>query len=156
MGRAERITEYIRNHDDKLICKMDAIAGTLCIYRKTLKFETYDIDGERVTFSLPDLHFVTALTDNWNRNGKPVDWGLLPIMDRIRRIDLWQNEVMVQKMISEYEKADEDERKKRMDRHEAQADVFRHDFQKSFGDHVVGNLIDKDKEKKRKDLKNGY
>ena len=155
MGRAERITEYIRNHDDKLICKMNAIAGTLCIYRKTLKFETYEIDGERVTFSLPDLHFVTALTDNWNIKGKPRDWGLLPIMERIRQIDLWQNEVMVQKMISDHEKIDESKKRERMDKHEAQADVLRHDFKKSFGDHIVGNLIDKEKEKTRKDLQNG-
>lgn len=149
MGRAERITEYVKQHDYKLFCDKDHRTGTYCIFRKTIKFETYDVDGTTISFALPDRHMVTALTDNWNINGVPVDWGLLPIMDRIRRIDLWNNEVMVQKMISEYEKADEDKRKTRMDKHEDQAEMFRHDFKKSFGDHIVGNLIDKDKEKKR-------
>lgn len=158
MGRAERVTEYIKQHDRKLFCAPNA-AGTLCIWRKVDRLETYDVDGLSITFALPDQHLVTYLTDTWTQKGTPVEWGLLPIMDRIREIDLWANEKMVHNLIKDYEKKAEEDRKARNDKHEEFSEILRDDFKHSFGDHIVGSLVDKEKEKKRqlrKEIKNGY
>lgn len=156
MGRAECITEYVRLHDRKLFCARDAVAGTLCIFRKTERLETYDVDGHRITFALPDRHMVCALTDNWSIRGNPVDWGLLPIMEHIRKIDLWSNECHITNLLESYKQSDIEKRKAIRSEGEAQADVFRHDFKKTFNDFNVNSLINKDAEKSRKDLKNGY
>lgn len=95
MGRAERISEVIKSHDYKLFCKGNR-EGKLCVFREGTRTETYDVEGKTVHFVRSAPHFIFALTHNWLHDGESVDWGIEPILKRLRDMDLWHKDVLTE------------------------------------------------------------
>jgi len=102
-GRADEITKAIRSYDPKLYCEKDR-DGKLCVYRKSQRVEAYDFEGQTLLNVLPSPHFIFALTDNWKSDGRSVNWGLMPILERIKAIDLW-NRDLAEECLEREEKA---------------------------------------------------
>lgn len=93
MGRADVITRAIKLHDRELYCERSG-EGKLCIYRKGKRVESYRPDDESVLhFVRPTPYFVFALTHDWRLAGEPKDWGIEPIMARLKAMDLWNRDV---------------------------------------------------------------
>lgn len=93
MGRIDEITRAIKLHDRELFCERSE-EGKLCVYRKSSRVETYRLDDESVLHVVrPTPYFVFALTDNWRLAGEPKDWGIEPIMARLKALDLWNRDV---------------------------------------------------------------
>lgn len=92
MGRAEDITKAIKSHDRELYCEKNR-EGKLCVYRKGSRIESYDVNGQVIDFVRPAPSFVFALTENWKTNSEPVEWGLVPIVERLKAIDLWNRDL---------------------------------------------------------------
>ena len=143
MGRAQRITNALKAHDYKLYCDKNK-EGTLCVYRKSLKFDAYQIDDKVVIDVRPSPHFIFALTDNWKTNGVPQDWGIEPIMTRIREIDGWNRDVAGE-LIKQYEK-DERAADREVDNN---IEAFVKDYRRTFAkatDHInTANMTKIDK-----------
>lgn len=99
MGRAEVISSYLRKFDPLLFCEKSE-DGKLCIYRKDQRIETYDVDGFVIHFVRPAPYLVLALTDTWNLFGKSRDWGIEPILNRLRECDLWSRDLAKESMES--------------------------------------------------------
>ncbi len=91
MGRADVITDLVKRYDPLLYC--ESRDGKLCIYRKSQRIESYDVNGVRIGFVRPAPFIVFALTDSWSLAGEPRDWGLLPIRERLTMIDSWHRDV---------------------------------------------------------------
>lgn len=143
MGRAEHITHHIKSHDHKLYCGKHE-TGVLCIFRESQRTETYDIDGDVIHFIRPAPHFVSALTHDWSLKGRPVDWGILPIMKRLDDLDLWKRD-----LVGEIEKNDskkkEAEKRDLQNKSEDFLSDYRSTFKKAFADVNVSSLEKTDK-----------
>jgi hypothetical protein len=143
MGRIERINEVIQGHDYKLYCERH-VTGVLCVYRKGDRVESYEIDGDVIHFIRPCPHFVFALTHDWSLNGRPVEWGTLPIAKRLHDIDLWKRD-----LVSDIERNDEKRRESEARELQNQNEAFLKDhrsiFKKAFDDVNTANMEKVDK-----------
>lgn len=91
--REVQITRAVRKYDRELYARM-GFEGRIDIFRRCFGFETYSLDGGIVIQKLKEEPYrVLALTDTWNAWGKPVDWGIEPIMAKLKACDLWQRNV---------------------------------------------------------------
>lgn len=144
MGRAERVTSVISEHDPKLYC--EGRDGKLCIFRRSQRIESYDYDGMTINFVRPAPFFIIALTDDWRMSGTPVDWGLVPIMNRLREIDLW-NRDMASEIIRKEEEVSRINEKDFKNNGEAFLKDYRREFARTFNDVRTSNMSKKDKRK---------
>jgi hypothetical protein len=147
MGRAERITREVQTYDRELYCDKN-MEGMLCIYRKGRRYESYQLeDGSVLTYARPSPHFVFALSDTWRATGKPVEWGVVPILNRLKALDLW-NRDLVGELEAAYDKDEESNARKRRNDTESFLLDFRSQFKKTFNDTRVANM-DMKKDKRR-------
>ena len=111
--RAEVITRAVRGYDSKLYAKMDD-DKVIRIYRKCKEFrQEWLSEGVPFLNVVRNDHLVMSLTDTWGRNGKSVEWGVLPIMARLEAMDLWKNENFATEFFKN-EEADEKRRERKM------------------------------------------
>lgn len=148
MGRLERITSEVQRHDSKLYCARNK-EGMPCIFREGFRYENYRLDdGSWIRFSRPSPHFIFALSDNWKPNGVHVDWGIEPIMKRLRDMDLWNRDIL--KDYTEHnEKIEKSEERSRQSKTEDFLREIRPSFAKATNDIRVANM-DMKKDLRRK------
>lgn len=151
MGRAERITEMLKLHDSMLYCERNK-EGKLCVYRKGTRWEHYQIGDIEYAFARPAPHFIFAITDNWKTTGVPVEWGLLPILNRIKAIDLW-NRDLAEEVIQQTEKQNESAQRDLANSTESFLKDFRRQFARATNDINTSNL---DKKRDLRRIRNGY
>lgn len=148
MGRAEVITRAVKQYDRELYCGRDK-EGKLCIFRKSLRWEAYELEENVVLrVARPAPHLVFPLTDNWKSQGMPVDWGVMPILDRLRAHDL-HNRDLVRELEKEYDKNKEQLARESHNQAEACASEMRNQFKKAFADVNTSSMAKI--ERKRKD-----
>lgn len=151
MGRAKVVSDFVKRHDRLLYC--ESRDGKLCIYRKSQRIESYEIDNVTIHFVRPAPYFVCALTENWSMDAEPRDWGLLPILERLQFLDLWNRD-----LVREIREQDENKRQSRdraLDNHlEAYLKDHRREFAKATNDIRTSNMENTDKRKTGE--KNGY
>lgn len=155
MTRAEKVTREIRKYDRLLYCeKFNRDDGTgqvpLVIYRKLFRYETMEVDGNIIHYKVPSPHYVFALTDTWSVNGTPVEWGILPIMARLRAMDLWKEETEVDRMKEHSEKVDLAKEKDMRNNIESFMYEFRSQFAKAT-DGINTSSLEKRKDRRFKD-----
>lgn len=138
MGRAERITDIVQEHDSKLYCARSP-SGVLSIFRKSHRFEHFEVDGVHLTHVRPAPHYIFALTDNWKPDGNPVDWGAEPILARLKAMDLWHRDLLSEQ-IERAEREEESKRRELSNRNEAFAKEHRRFFAKVFDDVNTANM----------------
>lgn len=147
MGREARITSEIKKHDRELYCERNT-EGKLCIFRKTLSWVSFVLDdGSTLRALRPTPHFVTALTHNWNIRGESVDWGIEPIMARLRSLDLWKRDIVadIEQQEQRHAEAVERDRKNTV---ESFLSDFRGQFKKTFSDVNTASMEKTDSRKK--------
>lgn len=151
MIRAKRLTRALQAYDSALFCGQEN--GVLNVYRRTKTYEKYDLDGSVLLASKPFRHHVMALTHNWNVSGVPVDWGIEPILCRVKAMDLWNNDLhSAATLIKGYEKAKEIEEKDFRNNVESFLYDFRSQFAKATNDVNTSTLSKMDKRR----IKDGY
>jgi hypothetical protein len=52
-------------------------------------------------------HYICSLTDTWGPKGKPVEWGVEVILQRLKAHDLWRDDTFVERFLAEQVKEDE-------------------------------------------------
>jgi hypothetical protein len=141
--RAERLTKAVRKHDPELY--VERKGHLMCVFRKTRTLEHYEYDGVNFAFSRVSPYFVFALTDNWATTGNPVEWGIEPIIARLRAIDLWNNPSLTEDLLKSYEKRDQEKARERKNNTEAQMAEMYPIFKKAFADINTSTLAKKDR-----------
>lgn len=128
--RALKIAKAIKAHDPRLYV-LRTPKGVLQIYREPEQSLGLvpDISG-----SIPTPMLVICLTDTWKWDGRPVDWGIEPIMQRLRAMDSWGDSVSFETMVSNRERAERDEVRQRKNEYRAIAADMRRDFAKATND----------------------
>lgn len=146
-SRAKRITAVVSAYDSTLFA-IRTVNGMLQIHRKMDKLK---VSNHYQTALLPgEYHpqFILALTDTWKLTGKPVDWGIEPIMAQIRSMDAWAKEDLYSDMCKR--RARENELKDQHFKSEvrASADELRRDFAQATNDINTSTLEKVDRRRK--------
>lgn len=141
----EVITKAIKKFDRELYCARDR-EGKPCVYRNSTRAESYVMDdGSTLTYMRPAPFLIFALTDNWKVTGHTVDWGVLPILQKLKEGDLWERDC-ASESIKSIEKAEESNARDRRNKIEDFFYDARSEFKKEFSDINVAN---KNKNKRR-------
>jgi hypothetical protein len=97
-------TKALQRHDRDLFAGRTK-DGALCVFRKVKRFKPVCVsEGFSLLNLTEDKEFIFALTDNWTLSGKPVEWGIDRVLDRIRQHDSWANERFFEELDRENEK----------------------------------------------------
>jgi hypothetical protein len=147
MDLATKYTMALQKHDEKLFARKEP-DGIIKIYEKSYTYETYDVDGDTIHFLVPSHSFIMAVTDNWSVRGKPVEWGLLPLIQKIKSIDWHNAQSELHRLEEENEKIKKSKERDFANKAEGFASDFRDSFKKTFSDYNVASLKKKDRRKK--------
>ena len=123
--RLQRLTTVVKSYDRKLY--VDLIQGKPCVCRETVNPEVFDVDGTTVVNFNKSPYLVFPLTDNWNMTGTPVEWGIEPILARLKAMDLWNRDI-AKDLIESYEKKSEEKDRDRRNNTESFLYEFRSQF----------------------------
>lgn len=143
----ERVTREVRKYDDQLYAQRSD-DGVPCVFRKRKSVERHEI-GNCVILKVvdrPDLVF--PLTDNWLFSGHSVEWGIEPILHKLRSCDQASRDIF-QEMNKHNERVDESRKKDFSNKIEAWAYDARKAFAKST-DHINTSQIKNDYEFEKK------
>lgn len=125
--RTRRITKALQAHDLMLYCAKQN--GVMCVFRKSHKWVTQRLsDSEYLRVLCFSPHFIFALTDNWRTTGVPCDWGIEPIMAKIRAGDLQHRDDLV----AQFEKINEDIDRREENYRKGEAEAFASDVRSEF------------------------
>jgi hypothetical protein len=142
MGRAETLTRHLKRHDSELYASRQP-TGAIWVLRRNR--------------SRPhEPHFIFALTDNWTAQGRPREWGIEPVLNRIKAHDLWRNaDSVVDRILADHEKSEESDRRAARNSIES----FLLEFRKPFARATNGintSTLSKIDNRRKGDLKYGY
>lgn len=139
VDRADWLTESLKTHDRELYCEKHR-EGKLCVYRNSKRWESYQLDdGSIITVARSAPFFVFALTHNWRMDGNPVEWGYIPILNRLNEIDT-QRRDMVSELEAQYEIAEKSERRQKRNQIEDGLRESYSKIKKSFSDVRTCNM----------------
>ena len=123
--------------------------GLPCVFRK---FKCYEFVCEwegNILLNLKDnRQFVFALTDNWTAMGKPRDWGIDFVLEKIKSVDALANERFFEEMDAHNEKVDNSKKRALKNEMEAFWSHERRRFAKATDD-ILTHSLSKDEPRKR-------
>lgn len=103
--RAHRITELLQNEYDSMLVAKSRY-GRIDILRKGFCYVPFEIDGVVIHAVHENDWPVISLTHNFKNDGRPVEWGIEPIIAKLRSMDLWKRNI-ADEAIEAKEKADQ-------------------------------------------------
>lgn len=135
-----RLTGVVKRHDPKLFVQRN-FKGVLQVLRENYVLHPYEVDDRVIHCLSPAHYYVMALTDTWGANGNPVEWGVEPILQRLKMIDCWSSQSFVSdEMEKQNDKADRSKERDLMNRTEAAAYEMHSSFKKTFSDVNTANM----------------
>lgn len=142
--RAHRISDAVQTYDYLLYAKADW--DSIKIYRKCKEYR-----NDWLSFEVPLLvvqrndHLVMSLTDTWGARGKKVDWGIEPIMARLKAMDLWNSHNVADEFFKNEEKHKKSKERDFRNNVESFLYDFKSQFQKATGDINTSSMSKFDK-----------
>jgi hypothetical protein len=133
------LNKALRAYDRALFAKPD-FKGRVCVMRKGPKWVLYDFEGVDILVKESVEDVVFALTDNWSQSGVARDWGIEPVMQRLREIDSWSRSDFLKDWESLKDKEQEAKQRDFRRRTEDYAYEIREDFKKAFSDIRYANM----------------
>jgi hypothetical protein len=112
-------------------------------YQKIVKGYDYCLYAERVgsgaihiyrkhPSALGPTQFVFAVTDNWQANGRSVEWGEVPLIYKLKAIDAMTNPEFFEDLVASYRKKEAAEERMMKNSFEAMASEMYPAFKKTF------------------------
>lgn len=119
-AKLHQISRLLKRYDSDLYPKRFD-DGALGIMRKKWRWDFIWSPGAsgRLWFTFRDDHLVLPITDNWQEWGKPVDWGIEPILQKIQQLDGWRDDEDYDRFVKDRENRKAD--KQRAHRNEMRA-----------------------------------
>jgi hypothetical protein len=103
-ARAKHLTRILQDYDRELIAVFRY--GRIDIMRKCFRMVAYDVDGCTLLAPVRNDWYVMSLTHDWHKEGRPVDWGVEPLLHKLTSIDLHRRD-LAEESIKAYEKNSE-------------------------------------------------
>lgn len=131
--KVHNINRRLKRFDRSLFTYTN-IEGKVLVMRKADRLEASDYHQEEMNLDEIRPQIIFALTHDWTVYGRSVDWGIEPILEKLRSMDSWASTAWISEMRKENERIKED--KKRMERNEfrATASDMRKEFAKATND----------------------
>jgi len=144
-SRTKLLTQYLKELDPKLFAKREG--EMIVVYRDSNRMEHFEYEGQKYGYVKTSPIYILALTDNWTSKGRPVEWGIEPLMRKMRAIDSWNQGFTADDLIQSYEARDASNARDRINGHEAWLRDNRSMFKKAFNDINTSNLDVKQRER---------
>lgn len=137
----ERIlTRNLRRYDANLYAKRNS-KGTMCIWCNHKRYEPFTYKkGVSLKVLKVDPYLVMALTDTWSVSGKPVEWGIDVVINRLKAQDILKNPNIFKDMDELDEKVEESKQRDMSNTIESFLYDFRSQFKKTFNDINISSL----------------
>lgn len=148
-SREWTLTKHLKAHDSELFCKKVALDGPYCVYRKATQWESFEMEGSVVHVSRPSMNLCFALTDTWNFKGKPVDWGIEPVIQRAKETHFSRGDQVMKELINSYEENSKSKDRALKSKTEDFLKDFRGSFAKTFDDVNTSTLEKNDSRRKQ-------
>lgn len=149
-AKISNLNRSLKTYDRYLYAERSSSSEMIGIYRMSFRWETYDWNGAKLSVSRPLPEPVMFLTDNWKINGKPVDWGTEPVMNRIREWDCWNHDDILEEVIAERDTLKNNKARSFRNELKARAADMRKDFAKAVND-INTSTLEKVDSRRRKD-----
>jgi hypothetical protein len=147
VGRAAQLTEHLKNYDRELYCEKNSM-GKLCVFRNSKRWELFDLGEQSLWVARSAPYLIFTLTHDWSPHGEAVDWGYMPIIQRIQQMDNW-NRSVVEDVIDQHEKHEASRNRDVKNKIEAGvAEMYPH-FKKTFSDIRTANMSKKEKRREK-------
>jgi len=117
-----------------------ATDGKVDIYRKCRTYELYNYEGKNLYVSTIKPQWVFALTQDWSMSGYPVDWGIEPILTKLKRMDQWRKEDALTRVRAHNEMIERNKERAFRNDVRARAADLRQDFAKVTNDIRTANM----------------
>lgn len=132
-GIEPRLTARIQKYDPALYVYRN-VEGKALIMRQGSRLEDSDYGMDDLDDSLRNPQLILALTDNWRLTGKPVDWGMEPILDRLRSMDSWRDDKWITERKRNRERDEETQKQSKRNEFRAIAADLRKEFAQATND----------------------
>lgn len=120
-SRLKSLNRALKNYDSKLYAERRHTDGKILIMRKS-------------DFNVSAPHIIFPLTENWKMDGRPAEWGIEPIIARLKAHDLWRDDTFVTNFLKEEDKYNEGRDRDRKNSIESFLYDFRSQFAKATKD----------------------
>ena len=141
-------TKALKRYDSALYAGR-TMDGLPCVFRKTKRFEVVsEWEGGKLLNLRECKQYVFALTDNWAASGKPVDWGIDFVLQKVRQSDALANERLFEELDAYNDKVDESKKRTLRNEMEAFWSHERRRFAKAT-DGILTHSLSKDEPRKR-------
>lgn len=138
MVNLKSLNRHLKSYDSMLYAA-ETHLGRADIYRKS-------------KFNCNPPSFVFSLTDTWQPTGRPVDYGIEVVLERLRALDLWRDDTFVENYLKRITKEKEEKDRDRRNNVESFLYDFRSQFHKATNDINTSTL----KKLHRKEGTHGY
>lgn len=152
--RERRIEETIQYHDRELFLNKNYL-GELQVMRRAFTMIPHDFDGHTVYVKTPTPHYIMSLTEDWTGKTRPVDWGLDPIVRRLKEIDDWGSESAFDRMLKDNDRRDAIKKNAFNSLTEDVAREWRKEFKKHTDD-ILTHSVNKIDSRRKGDKKYGF
>ena len=133
MDRASRLTEIVKRYDKSLyVIRTNEM---LQLWRRELPIEIGVPTSAR-----PKEHFIFALTSDWTLKGTPVDWGIEPLLSKLKDSDAWRDDSYYSKMMRERYFQDDNKKRREHNNWKALADDCRRDIARASDEIRFGGI----------------
>lgn len=88
-------------------------------------------------FKLEPPSLVISLTHDWKTTGRPVEWGLDIIWNKLSACDMWRDPGFIERFMKENEQADASAERARKNSQEAFLYDFASQFKKTFSNTII-------------------
>ncbi len=123
--------------------------GLPCVFRKTKSYEfVCEWEGQPLLNLMHNRQFIFALTDDWTARGKPRDWGIDFVLQKIKSIDALANERFLEEMDAANDRIDQSNKRALKNEMEAFWSHERRRFAKAT-DGILTHSLSKDEPRKR-------
>jgi hypothetical protein len=147
--RVRALTREVKKLDAKLYAYR-ASNGMIQIHREGDRLEASDFNQSAPELARLNPQFILALTDTWTLQGQPVEWGLEPVLTRLREMDSWNSGFSYEAFTKERDRRNQDKERVKRNNIRAIASDLRKDFAKATNDINTSSFDVKEK------MKNGY
>lgn len=128
-SKVRTYNKYLKEMDKELFAQRDG--RFINVYRYSPRSKSFGLsNGDVLTYYVKTINHILVLTDNWMYTGNPVDWGIEPLMRKLRAMDTWTRNGMIEDMELAREYRDKSKKREQRNIHESVAKEIRSEFKK--------------------------
>lgn len=148
-SRTQTINRVVQSFDRTLFVYRNK-EGMRLIMRRADRLEDSDYNQKEPALASLHPQMILALTDSWKSTGQSVDWGIEPILEQLKSMDLWRNDRMLEEIRERRESKERDESRMKRNEFKAIAADMRRDFAKATND-INTSTLEKVDHRRKKD-----